>query len=445
VNVHTLFSPKKNPELHTYFKALAVADTVSKKPTPPRLGDIEELISVLIAAKSRRYASLKKLIEQTGGQYTTRLSQLNRYIAYLNTGRKNDDKLIRVDDFFEVKSHDRETYIFPSALGQDHLAKVQGIEPFFETLKKQSREFTKDEPKRKLRIASSNIIGCHLLPSILAHLPTLPENYGIELEIDSSFELIPRLHLGSFDFIINWGPDHFMIDSNHIPHRYVEPDYDIAFQSLDYETRMILIAHPSLPVWNFKKQDLNRDYYSSLAVKASRAEQSTPLDCKDMKPISLNEIRFGESLKLVSVPSWNLPRDLSTLSQQCRQKSWLIEADTYEKAAAYVAMSQGVAIVPERMRIRRDLSCFRVEPSNNYARPIGVYYNTRYGMKPAGAFLVAYLREFIKKYADILKEAKVPQFCGTKKPAHGEYNAKDVESLTPTDCDWQHIAETEYP
>lgn len=335
--------------------------------------DVSTFLELVGRVRDGKFGTLKAAISANPTvKYTTVLAQLHRLLRFAAPdARSQSDALELLFRFDPVLDR-----LLPTTAATVLERKLEPLPQFYLTLREQVQETLRREGPPALRVGASQTIGLRILPAVLSCLTAnqgakLPDGTPVRLVIDASDRLIARLHTGELDLLINWGPEVGLLKQN-ARHRdvYRERDYDVRFVSFGYRSRMVLIAGKQLA------RELDEDRHSSPPAApppARRGERSYDA----LRQVWLREVPFSDQMRLIHVPSWNRPRELSESADRLTARGLAQQCPHYEEALALARMAQGVAVVSEVFLHRGRVTAYQLLPHDWFTRPIGVYLNTR--------------------------------------------------------------------
>ena len=344
------------------------------------------------------------------------------------------------------------------------------------------RKLTADKSSRPVvRIGAPNTVGLGILAHIFSNWEEglFSEEMELKVEITSSTELVPRLHNGLLDCVIGYGT----MNRRDIPNprgmtaeqqkalcrEILEPELDVCFRSLDLSLRMVLLCHPNGQVWTKAGKNPNLGYWATdywpeqeqvaqrpksvrnkkqrgSITRSSETRRPKPESpqYKDLRAIDLRDIDFGKT-QLIVVSSWHQPDALQRLIDEIRQRVEVREASSYNEALALVRMGQGVAVALEFFRTEENTTAFRLTQQDDYERWLGVYYNTRHGLKPEPYRAVRLVEAYLNSFKLKILEGKPPTF------GDGDYmdwcmtQQRSLAVCAPGVHSWGNESETAYP
>ena len=280
---------------------------------------------------------------------------------------------------------------------------------FSERLRNQFRTETQGEPRQVVRIGCIETLGLRVLASALSNWqsafgpPTAREDIDLKVTIDGSKFLIPQLHAGLLDMVFAYGTAN---DA-----RIVDTTYDVAFSSLDYCSRMVLLVHPTAELWE-DDTDVNAGYFKStfrkLDHRGRNSERGTRIKFEKLRSVRLERVDF-RGRELITVPSWKHPPLLDNVIKKMQRDGKPVRlVDSYDRALALTRMGLGVAIAPEVFSKREGVMPFSLAPTDSYGRWIGIYYNTRERLSAHGRRIAEFLRSYIEKFRDNMRRGETP-------------------------------------
>lgn len=366
------------------------------------------------------------------GKYSTCLNQLTRLLEYLLPRHRPGIRApSRVGlELFFCKEPGRGYALTPfGELLQKRLALLPEFLTDLRTLAAAALDATL--VRRVVRVGVPQTLGLRLLANVFSDPAALQDNgpdaAPLELELrfgNTKTDLIPRLRVGLLDFLVAYGLREE--DGYSGKDGYFDPDVaqDVYFQPIGLDVPMVLLAHPSARI-------PYRDGQRITTGEPDHGGSHAPAEGRERRPrIDLREIDWRR-VTLVTVPSWRQPRSLQEVMDAAGRVGRLLEVSQYDDALAVARTNGGVAVVSELFAARTRVRVFDLERTNEYTRPIGIYYNADRGLSPDACRFAEFLKLYVKAYRDCLRE---------KPPALDTPGFRDTVGFDPN-RPWEEIAD----
>jgi DNA-binding transcriptional LysR family regulator len=371
--------------------------------------------------------SIREVLDKFKPRNTTR-DQLNRIAKFFFPAQSD----ISLERLFEKK--DGYLYINPETYALARLLEIYAS--FGDGLREQFLRELCPEPAPVVRLGCPEIIGLRLLASALGDRTMALEGVELELRIENSNRLIPRLHAGSLDAVISYGQ---------LDDVKSDPNYQISFVPLQHLAPIRLYCHPDEYLFLTNGTNINRDYWQQVFTKQNRGPggaTSHPVPAEKLRTVDLNDINFRNT-SLIVVDSWHRPKRMESVISLVRSNGGIIRiAESYHEAIALVKMRLGFAFASELFPRREHVTVFRIEPEDCYQRWVGVYYNNRLGLSKAACQVVEFLRAYLSRFQPEMKQGKCPGYGDLE---YKVWWSDLIKSPEWQNRDWNKYSQDQYP
>lgn len=409
-----------------------------ENPAELRPDDVSKFLEVFRHAEScppQRRRSYRELLEVPFKPLNTTLGQLARVAAYF-LGPVGRGMGSGVDRLFRVSEADEGVVPTDEARSLERILRV--YKSFSDNLRCQFQEQFRPSTSTVtiVRLGCPETIGLRLLASILSDWQNVFPGVDIQITIDNSRLLIPRLHAGLLDLVVAYGPDNDVIP---------ETIYDITFASIGYASRSCLLCHPADPLWTKDGKNLNAGYWRKCYTaddQFSRRTRRETLGFSKLRVTRLDELDFRRTT-LITVPTWRLSRQLEEYVHELRElRIPFRQANSYDEALALVRMRLGVTIAPEVFSRRDHVTAFRIQPELSHTRWIGVYYNNVRGISNTACQVAEFVRDYCRVFETQMRGGETPSYGD---PRFTSWWSELIRSPTWASRNWQTYSEARYP
>lgn len=333
---------------------------------------------------------------------TTRISQLERIVEFLygkgEPERTGLHRLFEKDAFGALIPSD------DSRIAYKHFIVLRDM---YRNIKKEFEDERSKNAPTVLRVGAPQIIGMRLLASIFSDRQRLlPDGLRLEIEIANSHDLIRRLKARLLDVVIAYGPKSMSGTT--------DPLTDLAFRSLDYCSRMVLLCPPASQLYvrtgkANKLQDANLGYWDEFKGRRGTALPSY----ERLRPIDLDKIDFVNT-RLIVVDSWQQPEFFEAFIRKLPPDR-VIRAGWYDEALAMVRMGEGIAVAAEVFSRRVRVNVFSLSPEEEFQRWIGAYFHPPEERLPNHTkFLINVIRTYLNRFDKEIHGGDPPAFGDEK-------------------------------
>jgi DNA-binding transcriptional LysR family regulator len=382
--------------------------------------------------------------------FTTTLGQLQRVSDYF-LGSVTNGEGSGIDRLFKMMS--RSEGIRPTKEAQK-LEKLLSVYATFSIKLRDQfvEEMDLNEQLRQkipVKLGCPETLGRRLLCSAFSDWASMLPNIDLEITIDNSHQLMPKLHAGLLHLVIAFGPDDGLIPET--------KRYDITFSSFGYPSRMCLLCHPNAELWVSKSEtgkaldaskNINSGYWKRISKAKDHKERKEDLKTRafdKLASVQLDCIDFQRTT-LIVVPSWGQPIQIEECVARVKEQNGNVRVvQSYDEALTLVRMNLGVAVASEVFSKRDHITAFQLTPEKSFTRWIGVHYNNKSGVSTAACQVAELVRRYIwwfgTKY-DRIRKGETPAFGDSVFKAWCDNTTKTEEWKTKN---WLQLAQQKYP
>lgn len=245
------------------------------------------------------------------------------------------------------------------------------------------------------------------------------DRLNLELTIANSGDCIEQLSVDLLDLVVAYGPVKETLFTRRDQHDFVFKPFLKTTGSKKtapaYLSRLVLIAHPSQPVYLKSGKDINETYWKRryCDVSGSSAEyqkRGVIPDYTDLDPLKLDAMDLKRN-DYIAISTWEPPTSLAEFFKALREVRGEPRCvNWHEEALALVRSQFGVAFVSEGVAKRRGVTAFRLAPEADFAQAIGIFSVAEAKQSREIRMLIEFLQEFLTRYNADIRQIQVPRF-----------------------------------